>query len=302
MAIAREILTSPRIIEIKRKRRNKRIRLFIFVFIFLISIVTGLSFLSFYKKINIQIINIQGNQVVNKEDILNNIKDQISGKYFYLFSKSNIFIYPKSKVYENLRESFPRIEKLSIDKKYFNTLNIILTEKIGSFLWCGSSIPESEYNVGENCFFVNNKGLIFDKAPYFSGNVYFKFYLPVDLVENSALGKEILPIEEFNLLIGLIDKLESVKLRPIYLIFNPQENIYEIYLSHSEIATSPKFIFNKDSDIKKIGDDFVLAMKNQEFADEIRNNYNKLLYFDLRFNNKVLYKFSTQGGSVSGGQ
>jgi hypothetical protein len=32
-------------------------------------------------------------------------------------------------------------------------------------------------------------------------------------------------------------------------------------------------------------------MKKQEFADEIISKYDDLLYIDLRFKNKVFYKF-----------
>ena len=53
----------------------------------------------------------------------------------------------------------------------------------------------------------------------------------------------------------------------------------------------PKIIFKEDNDLGVILDNFATAMGEKEFANEINSKYDTLLYIDLRFKNKVLYKF-----------
>ena len=64
-----------------------------------------------------------------------------------------------------------------------------------------------------------------------------------------------------------------------------------LYLNHGASDTVPEIIFNKDANLETILEDLSLAMGKKEFADAINSGYNKLLYIDLRFKNKVLYKF-----------
>jgi predicted nucleic acid-binding Zn ribbon protein len=180
----RDILTSPRDIEIKRTRRIKKIRLFVIFFLIFILIIGTLSFFSGDKHVVIDKVVVSGNQIIDSKDIEDEVYKNISGKYIYLFSKANSFIFPHSKIYDSLILDFPRIEKLSMRKDGLKTIHIDITERVGSYLYCGASIPENKDDVGENCYFMNNNGYIFDKAPYFSGNVYFKYYMAINGVEN----------------------------------------------------------------------------------------------------------------------
>ena len=294
MSRTRDIISSPRVVEIKRAKRKTKIRLFVLYVIFMAVIILGLSFLSQWNKMKIDKINVIGAHIIWESDIQKKVETDISGKYFYLFSKSNAFLFPKSYIYNDLITSFTRIEKLTITRADLKTLNITLTERTGSFLWCGERIPEKLDEIGENCYFINNDGYIFDKAPYFSGNLYFKFYIPLEKSENnSPLTKQVLPKEKFISLMGFVDKITSLGFKPAYIRYN-SNNTAELYLESKIGDTSPKIIFSTEAgnndDLKQLADDFSLAMKKPEFAEEIKNNYNRLLYIDLQFKNKVLYK------------
>lgn len=290
MAKTRDILTSPRVLEIKHKRRIKRMRLIILILIFIILVIFGLSTLSQYKKIDITNVVVSGTRIINADDVKENIKNDLSGKYLYLFSKNNSLIYPKQYIYNNLLKNFPRIDTLVISRDKVNTLKIVITERYGSYLWCGNTIPDIKTEVGENCYFINNDGYIFDKAPYFSGNLYFKFYIP--LANNPAipLGIHMLPTDDFHLFLRFIDSVTSMGLKPIYLIFN-SDGTRELYLEHTNSTVAPKIIFKDDADLEDIASDLSSAMAKTEFAEEIKNKYDSLLYIDMRFKNKVLYKF-----------
>jgi hypothetical protein len=286
----KDIPTSPRIMQIKRNRRMRRLRFSILFFILIVLIIGGLAYFSSNKHVVIDKIEINGTHVINNEDVEEKIRQDISGKYLYIFSKSNVFIYPEKKIYNNLISNFPRIESLSIHIDNLRTLKIDIIERTGSYLYCGVSIPEEKEEVGENCYFINNDGLIFDKAPYFSGNVYFKYYVvPVGGVDN-PLGKQMLSVERFHQLARFIDGIANLGFKPIYILIE-EDGTNSLYLENSSGGIAPKIIFKTENDLEVILNNFALSMKKKEFANEINGKYNTLLYIDLRFKNKVLYKF-----------
>jgi len=286
----KDIPTSPRIIEIRRKRRMRRIRSCILFFLLFVSIVSALAFFSSDKHVVIDKIAITGTHIIDQEDIEKEVRADISGKYFYLFSKANSFIYPRKQIYNNLILNFPRIESLTVARDGLKTLKINIKERVGSFLYCGAIIPENKDDVGENCYFINNDGFIFDKAPYFSGNVYFKYYMALPGSGDDTLGKQMTNILLFHTLERFIDGITSLGFKPIYLTVEP-DGINSLYLNHGVNDTTPKITFKSDNDLEVILENLSLSMRKKEFAGEINSKYNTLLYIDLRFTNKVLYKF-----------
>lgn len=284
----RDTITSPRIIELKRKRRIYILRLSVLFLLLFISIIFALSFFSGNNKMMISKVTVNGTHIIDNLDIEKQVLDDISGKYFYLFYKANSFIYPKKRIYNNLISNFPRIESISIKRDGLNNLNINILERTGSFLYCGELIPEDKKEVGENCYFLNNDGFIFDKAPYFSGDIYFKYYINLD--KENPLGKQMLDIDNFHKISRFVDSIDSLGFKSIYMNID-KNGINYLYLKHTKENVAPKIIFKNDSNLDLILDNLSISMKKKEFAEEINSKYNKLSYIDLRFKDKVLYKF-----------
>ncbi len=258
----RDIPTSPRIIEIRHKRRIRRIRLSILFLILIILIIGVLSYLSSNKKVVIDTFEINGTHIINKEDIEEKIKNDIGGKYIYLFSKANTFIYPHKKIYNNLLINIPRIETLSISRVGLKTLKIEITERTGEFLYCGNNIPENKEDVGENCYFVNNDGYIFDRAPYFSGNVYFKYYMSLGEGNADPLAKQMMEVEKFYQMVRFVDGVTSIGFKPIYLV-KGTDGTNSLYLDNNTNESLPKIIFKDSDNLEILLDNLSLAMKKK---------------------------------------
>ena len=281
--------TSPRIIQIKRKRKVGLIRLIILCVLLFISIVVGLSYYSFDKRLAIKDIFINGTSIISWDEISKKVDENLSGKYMYLFSKRNRFIYPHDKLVESLMKSFPRIEELDIKVRDFS-LVLNIKERLGSYLYCGSVLPEIKEEVGENCYFVNNDGYIFDKAPYFSGDIYFKYYNDINGDNGNPLGKQVFNSDRFHSIARFIDGVTAFGFKPIYLV-KDDDGVYSLYLKAKGVNPDPKIIFKEDNDLDTILDNLSVAMNKKEVANEINSKYDTLSYIDLRFKNKVLYKF-----------
>lgn len=288
----KDILTSPRMEVIKRKHRRRRTRIFILFSILLIIMVGASAYFSGNPKVTINNIKVSGTRIINVSDVEWSVKDMISGKYLYLFSRANVLIYPKGQIYKKLLVDFPRIDEISISQEGWNTLSIDIVERSGSYLYCGAKIPEAQVDIGENCYFVNNDGYIFDKAPYFSGNVYFKYYLSLVGDGDNPLGQQMLSPEKFHSVARFIDGVAELGFKPTHLVMSSDENI--LYLDHGDLDTSPQILFNDENNLEDILNNLSLSMAKPEFATDINSKYTTLLYIDLRFDSKVLYKFANE--------
>lgn len=286
----RDIPTSPRIIEIKRKTKQRFLRLVILLFFLFVSIIIGLSYFSNDKYLTIDKIVIEGTNIIDKNNVDSFVKEKLSGKYVYLFAKKNSLIYPHNEIYNKLLEEFPRIEGLSVSRLGFKTLNIKIKERSGSYLYCGEQLPEDQTLIGENCYFINNDGYVFDNAPYFSGDVYFKFYVPMGEDARAPLGKNIMDKSRFYELVRFIDGVEKLRLEASYIVID-SENVDSLYLIKKANTINPKIIFKRDDNLTLMLENIASAMSKSEFANEINSKYDTLSYIDLRFDNKVIYKF-----------
>ena len=285
----KDIPTSPRIALLKRNRRVKRLRLLILFSLLFISLIFALSYFSSHSRVTINKIIITGNSIIDAEKLESSINTKLAGKYMWLFSHSNFLIYPHDKIYNGLINEFPRIQSLSLKREGSNILKIQIVERVGSYLYCGVSIPESKDDIGENCYFVNNDGYIFDKAPYFSGDIYFKYYKAINGDAKNPLGTQMYEPERFHQLLRFMDGVTSLGFNISYLVVDTN-GLYSLYLKSSG-NSNPKILFKEDNDWVIILDNFSTAMSEKEFANEINSKYDTLSYIDLRFKNKVLYKF-----------
>ena len=286
----KDIPVSPRIALLKRNQKVKRLRLLVLFTLLFISLVGATSYFSFNKKITINNIKITGSSIIDELDLELSVNTDLKGRYLGLYSRSNFIIYPHDKILNNLKIKFPRIENIIIKREGLNTLDINITERAGSYLYCGEKLPESKEEVGENCYFVNNDGYIFDEAPYFSGDIYIKYYTKTEGSTSSVMGSQMFNPERFHAIVRFTDGVNALGFKPAYLVFSP-DGINNLYLQSKDSNQNPKIIFKEDNDLGVILDNFATAMKEKEFANEINSKYDTLSYIDLRFKNKVLYKF-----------
>ncbi|MFA7285410.1 MAG: hypothetical protein WC011_00985 [Candidatus Paceibacterota bacterium] len=276
--------TSSHVEELKKKNRKIfKIKVIIFSVVFLLFLV-GLYFLSRWNEINISKIEIHGNKVLDSRVIEEQIQKEINGKYLWLFPKTNFVLAPRSKIKKDLYTNFRRIEDISFDLSDSKTLKVDILERRPVYTWCGEALPAIDLRPEDTvCQFMDNQGYVFDTAPYFSGDAYFRFYGPL---EDYYYGGE-----NFYNFILFISNLEHIGINPVSLVLKPEDEI-EIYLSANiPPPDGPKIILNNESDLLKIYQNLEAAIKTDPLKTEFKDKYFSLLYLDLRFNNKVYYKF-----------
>jgi hypothetical protein len=150
---------------------------------------------------------------------------------------------------------------------------------------------------------MDTEGYIFDVAPYFSGDVYFKFFGKTSgdaANPGSPLGLYFLPIN-FEQFMSFKENIIKMGVKPSALVIKDGDEA-ELYLSaRGALIDAPKILFKFDTDFNTLAENLQAALTTEPLQSDFVKKYASLLYLDLRFDNKVYYKFSAQGGSASGG-
>ncbi|MEA2112872.1 MAG: FtsQ-type POTRA domain-containing protein [Patescibacteria group bacterium] len=270
--------TSLKAIERQKKRFWKRVVLIavsLSLFLFLI------SWLSSLEKVNIRDIEITGNSIIEREDILEIVNKNISGKYFWLLSKSHILIYPKLSIRNELLESFSQIKNVTVRFKDFHSIFIDIVERSPYALWCSDM-------AGEHCYFMDGMAYLYDEAPNFSNDVYFKYLGDFQDISTTTPTSKILRRtylgetgeEHFGKLNLFIRFLKDINIDGYKLIVK-ENNDYELFFNRNS-----RLIFDGKQDFSDIFEDLQAVLIDLgDLGDS------EFEYIDLRFGHKVVYKF-----------
>lgn len=290
----KHIINSPRVMEMKNARQKKRKRAFFAALICLLLLLASLILLARYSKFRIASVEISGNKVVETSDILANVSSSLAGYHFFIFPKNNIALIPEKEIVQNLEQNFNRLTNIKIKLKAGNVLALSMTERTGSYTWCGEGFTEGQTLAQTECYFADDAGYVFDKAPYFAGDIYFRLFGNLD---NTNKKNGYFAQKDFENYITFKKALENMTLKPIAL-YHKSDGETEFYLKHeNEPPSAPKIIFNQSDNILKVIENLQSAMNAEPLKTDIKTKYDKLLYIDLRFGNKVYFKFSAEGGS-----
>lgn len=273
---------------IKTKLTIRRRKIFIFKFVFLIILTIILIILAVWffrlELTKITSILVFGNEITQEEKLVGIADKYLEGEYFYLIPKSNIFLYPKDKIKEEIFFEFPRIKDVNIEYKNLHTISIEVFERKPLSLYCGKDFVEIEENT-ENCYFMDEEGILFSKAPDFSGNIFFKYFGDLDVKPKfphlSPLGSRYMNIEKFRGFRLFIESFQDLNIKPITLNKNDEFDFTLLF------EDGTKIIFRQDQELAMILDNLESVLE----AESIKNTNKQLDYIDLRFGNKIYYKF-----------
>ena len=253
-------------------------------------VIFGLSFASRITLLNINKVIVNGNKIIEAKDIESIVNSEIGGYYLWIFPKTNFLIYPKTKILSELKTKYKRLNNISISVSNFQTININVTEYEGKYLYCGVLLPLLQSSLSDNkCYFTDSDGYIFDEAPYFYGDVYFKFFGDVVSKNGNPSGSYFLK-DNFAKIIEFKNTLEKINFKPTAFWIDNSRNEGSFSL-RSEPLTGPRIMFKMNDDYQKLAENLQAAISVDPLRTDIKTKLSSLLYLDLRFGNKVYYKF-----------
>ena len=273
----------------KKKIRKRRVKLGFLLLVFLL-IIYSLTHLSREERFLISAVAIIGEDVINREEITGVVRNELQGSYLWLVPKTSIFLYPKRKIEKNLLEQFPGIKSAHFNVGKNNNLHISIDERQPFAIYCERidspadptlSLPERTGVHADECYFIDEEGLIFAVAPSFSGGVYFVYtaYKPIE----EPLGKRFVSKRELDSLSGFIESLSKLNILATTLEVGDDE--YYLF-----IIGGGQIIWRKGSDMALIYANLEAFLSDETIQTQ-SDFLGRILYLDLRTENKVFYKF-----------
>lgn len=287
--LKRNVLSSPRLTELKKKKRRGFLRRVLIITLGFIVVFGILSYVSRNAKININTIEISGNKIIDTGLIKNIVDEQLTGYYLKIFPKTNFIFYPKTLISNELGIKLKRLKNISLSLKDVNTLLVSVSERTALYTWCGVNPPGLE-NSEQKCYFLDENGFVFGEAPYFSGEVYLRFYGLGDLNQDNPVGFYF-SRKIFNNLILFKNEVEKMGLKAKAFYILPDGDIKMFLPSKDGTSKDPEVIFKSNADFNQVAENLQASLGTEPLQSKFKKDYTSLLYIDLRFGNKVYYKF-----------
>ncbi len=309
-----------------KKRQDCRLRTTIISIIVIVTfIIGGISWLMHNENILIDDIQIEGAQSVDAEAIMKLAEENISGNHWWIFPKKNIFVFSKNKLRIEILNKYRQIKNVVIKRDGFKAVVITISEREPFALWCDGEAPLGGENtdVG-NCYFVDHEGYIYAGAPYFYDHVYFELYgkpfletietitvleddnveikndvfeentsdeggiksaeIPETVNSTEYVGIYFLPTKEFVRTMQFVSSLEKIDL-PAHSLVITNSGSYELFL-----LSGGALRFLPTQDYRRAINDLTTAYE-KKFSEGSSLSPTDLEYIDIRFDNKVIFKF-----------
>jgi hypothetical protein len=284
------------------KRRTRTILSIVadvLVAVLIVVISSLLSSWSVFTLTNVQVSGVGQDEAT----AINNIAMRaISGKYLGAFSRANLFIYPKTHIKQLIKQTYPDIETVDVARAGLHTLTVIIHDKIPSALVC-ATLPDFNGNDLSledpgACYFTDVTGLIFKKAPSFSGTMYNRYYIP-DLASNTddassttLVGQYATSTDEFN------------RIQRVYSVVNQNDIIvdaifikgggeYELYVRNPDMSSSTVVVyFNTISSTTEQLSNLISFWNHSVDVARTKNERLEFDYIDVRYSPNVYHRFA----------
>jgi len=263
----------------KRTHRSsgKKSKSFLIIFLVLI-VLGGLSYLIIFSPVfKIKEIKISGAEQFNEIELISQLKDFAKSQsgFSKFLGPDNILSWIND--LGDFNKNYPVFEKIIIKKFLFRRIieiNVKEREKFG--IWCLMAQTDTEITQSV-CWWFDKTGFIFSEAPFSEGSLVRKMN---DYSKRTLkVGDLVLPDNLFQNFLKIYAVLDKIELKTNNLSL---ENIdwQEMFLEASD--SSPKIYFSL-----KFDPGFFISGLDSLKQDP---GFNKLLYIDLRTENRIYYK------------
>jgi POTRA domain, FtsQ-type len=124
---------------------------------------TSAYMLLFSPVMNIEVLHTEGNVLVSQSDVEKYFAEERESVTWHVFKRSNYFLFQTERLKQNLQNTFPAIEDISVEKKFPNKINIYIKERAIAILWCSRgpcALVRSDGRAVEGALVPEKKGLL----------------------------------------------------------------------------------------------------------------------------------------------
>lgn len=278
----KDFLRSQNVARRRRKRRFIKISIKLAVFLLLIGV---LAWLSWIQKFSIRNVVVVGNSSVEASELQKDINSILDRRYFFIFSKRNALIYPKSDISKLVLSKYTRVESVLIKTEGLNILNVLIEERKPLALWC--TTPD--------CFLIDKNAFIYEK--YTNQDSLIRFYGNEESVGPSPIGKYAFDKNIFEEMFSTSKAIETFGFKVSDITYKEKNSITFDLENNGRIILSDKKSFEESLDnLKSALSSSVFKAKTSSSSSD---QYHKFEYIDLRYGNKVFYRLTGKVESSS---
>lgn len=271
-----------------RPRFRRSVR-FVLSACFVLVIVGGVFYFAQLKDLQIHEIRTNGLESLPEDKILGLVNNYLNGNLFFLIPRRHFLLVSSNNIERKLMDKFSKIEGVTVRKTFDPALVIDITErKIWGIGCVKTEVEEVEESANEEsrpiktvgpCFYIDRSGFAFEEVSSFEGGLF-----PI-LYKNSGgiIGTNIFQESGTNYFEGVNQELSSALQLPVLSVEFFPEKSDEVRIMLKE-GWSLLVLSNKNPS------EWIPVLRTL-LLGEIRNRRKQLDYLDLRFGNKVFYKY-----------
>lgn len=256
-----------------RRRRTRAIIALAGVLLFAL-LLYGVHWSSYQKPMRISEISVRGAMLQEPADVVSFTREQLTETTKHFIARDNIFAYPKEELRAGILRSFPRLKSVRIGRGgFFGTTLIVNVDERSAFAtWCTEGEPRA-------CYVFDDGGLIFANTERAGKpEMQYVFFGGVDMV--SPVGSVFLQ-GRLSGVRDLLQRMREARFIPVNVRVLDEQD-YTIDLTN---GFTIKASFGQDIDT------IVHNLELVSVAPALRGKEAELEYIDLRFGNRVYYKF-----------
>lgn len=267
-------------------RRARRTKLF-FVFLLFILLVLG-GVVGFLRKKEFQIseITVTGTKSLDSNIVIKTAQEYLNGHYAIIIPKTNTLLLSKSDLISHIFEQIPSIEKASVAFKAKNSIEIFVTEKKPSYVWCNTS-----------CYFVDDSGMIYEESPRFTNGIFVTFL--GGQVEGDPIKKYFVSQEQFATLQKILSAIDQISIHVVGITIGENIEIHVDSIRGNILGSTTTIIVTPTESAQTVTDALTLLMNDKSFMGNVAAKGKLLQYIDIRFPDKIYYKFDTPAAQVT---
>lgn len=250
-----------------------------FIIFAVIAFLTGIIFLIKYPRFQVTNVSVVGTSVVDNEEVSSQLKNELLGRVLWIFPRTSVFLINDKSLEKTIKSKFSRIESIGVKRTNLNSILVTIKEFDAEYLWCIS--PEEN----QDCYLMDKQGMVYSKSPVFSGSAYMKIFTGAPIDQMPFLG---ISYDNLERIAQIKKQLSDINIEPVSItLVSPRETRVDFIHNKnlSQLIIDPAV--SVDTSLEYLFSGIRTSPLSTLFHDESK----VLLYIDVRFPNKVVYKF-----------
>lgn len=302
-ATARVVRAKP----LRVRRRRARLLRLLGGLAFVIVCACVVSYLSYLPRFTVRVVAVRGAQHVSEQQLIDYVQSRLHDGSMHFISSANVVTYPKALIETGIPARFPPIASANLERPtpWSSDLTIVVTERQPFALWC-TTLDANQSDLATTtavsavgtCFEMDRGGFIFESAPGAALSMStYRFYGGLDASSTPAqaddaigspIGRTFAP-GHVPALVAFLESLEGAGYTPIGATI---ENATDFSIP---LTNGPLLKASFDEDVGQLTKNLQLTLD----SDALQGKADQLEYVDLRFGDRVYYKFKNNTATSS---